>query len=206
MEYSEALTTVKDGRAWVTIGNLSEEPVTLNKNCEVVEPIENFEEQIVDAGRINFGKNLTVSKRQKLGKLIQRHHATFRNKLKKELYASNVRHYIRVRKGSVPVRRRVPFFPPERQKAIGEMVKDLLERDLIEAGNPEWRAPLMVVPKPDGSWRVVVDYRGLNDLTIPDTYPMPNISEILFRLSGAKFFTKMRSKEALTCGNEWQWV
>jgi hypothetical protein len=71
------------------------------------------------------------------------------------------------------------------------MVKDLLKCDMIEAGNPEWRAPLMVVLKPDGSWRVVVDYRGLNELTIPDTYPMPLISEILFRLSGAKFFTKM---------------
>jgi hypothetical protein len=38
------------------------------------------------------------------------------------------------------------------------MVKDLLKRDMIEAGNPEWRAPLMVVPKLDGSWRVVIDY------------------------------------------------
>jgi hypothetical protein len=49
----------------------------------------------------------------------------------------------------------------------------------------------MVVPKPDGSWCVIIDYRGLNELTIPDTYLMPLISEILFRLSGAKFFTKM---------------
>jgi hypothetical protein len=49
----------------------------------------------------------------------------------------------------------------------------------------------MVVPKLDGSWHVVVDYQGLNELTIPNTYPMPLISEILFWLSGAKFFTKM---------------
>jgi hypothetical protein len=50
-----------------------------------------------------------------------------------------------------------------------DSVKDLLARDLIERKETEWRPPLLVVPKPCGGLRTVIDYRGLNEMTIPDS-------------------------------------
>ena len=46
-------------------------------------------------------------------------------------------------------------------------------------------APILFVPKPDGTLRLCVDYRGLNRITIKNRYPLPLISEILDRIQGA---------------------
>jgi hypothetical protein len=50
---------------------------------------------------------------------------------------------------------------------------------------------MFFVPKKDGRWRMVVDYRKINKETIPDAYPLPLISQITNDLSKAKFFTKL---------------
>jgi hypothetical protein len=54
-----------------------------------------------------------------------------------------------------PVRRRIPFFAPDKQKIKMNRVKDLLARDLIERKETEWRAPLLVVPKPCGGLSLI---------------------------------------------------
>ena len=70
-------------------------------------------------------------------------------------------------------------------------------------------APILFDKKPDGSLRLCVDYRGLNNLTIKNRYPLPLIGESLDRLGRAKRFTqldltsayhRMRIKE----GDEWK--
>jgi hypothetical protein len=76
IEYSEALTTVKDGQCFITIGNLTDEPITINQNCEVIEVVENFEEELKDTGRIQFREKLSVTKRKKLVRLIHKHHVS----------------------------------------------------------------------------------------------------------------------------------
>jgi hypothetical protein len=70
IEYSEALTTVKDSRCFITIGNLMNKPITINQNCKVVEVVENFEAELKDMGWIRFGEKLSVTKRKKLVRLI----------------------------------------------------------------------------------------------------------------------------------------
>jgi hypothetical protein len=52
-------------------------------------------------------------------------------------------------------------------------------------------APILFVPKKDGGLRLCVDYRGLNRVSVKNRYPLPLISEILDRLSGAKYFNKV---------------
>jgi hypothetical protein len=63
-------------------------------------------------------------------------------------------------------------------------VKRLLREGIIEVSTSPWRSPILVVPKKiDASgqqkFRLVVDYRKLNDKTVGDAYPLPDITEIL---------------------------
>jgi len=69
-----------------------------------------------------------------------------------------------------------------------------LEEGIIVESNSPWNSPLLVVPKrvgPDGEkkWRLVVDFRRLNEKTIGDAYPLPDITEILDQLGQSKYFT-----------------
>ena len=72
----------------------------------------------------------------------------------------------------------------------------MLNDDIIKPSMSPWSAPIWVVPKKlDSSgqrkWRVVIDYRKLNDITIGDSYPIPNISEILDQLGKSKYFSTL---------------
>ncbi|KAM0724355.1 Retrovirus-related Pol polyprotein from transposon 17.6 [Formica fusca] len=72
----------------------------------------------------------------------------------------------------------------------------MLKNGIIRTSASQWNAPLLVVPKKaDASGkpklRVVVDFRKLNDLTIGDSFPLPNITEILDQLGNAKYFTTL---------------
>lgn len=72
----------------------------------------------------------------------------------------------------------------------------MLENDIIEEGQSEWASPLLLVPKKSDNpnekkWRVVIDYRKLNEQIQHDKFPLPNINEILDSLSGAIYFSHL---------------
>jgi hypothetical protein len=73
----------------------------------------------------------------------------------------------------------------------------MLEDGIIVPSTSPFNFPLLVVPtkKMDASdkrkWRVCIDFRRLNDVTIGDSYPLPNIQDILDKLCRARFFTAL---------------
>jgi hypothetical protein len=85
---------------------------------------------------------------------------------------------------------------PEAQQEIAKQVTQMLEDDIITPSKSRWNFPLLVVPKKmDASgkrkWRICVDFRKLNENTIDDSYPLPNIQEILDKLDRARYFTAL---------------
>ena len=71
------------------------------------------------------------------------------------------------------------------------MVDEMLDARIIVPSNSEWRSPTNLVAKKDGSTRITLDYRKLNEVTEKDAYPLPNINSSLSQLAGATYFTKL---------------
>ena len=72
-----------------------------------------------------------------------------------------------------------------------EEIDRMLAENVIEPTTCEWASPIVLVPKPDGSLRFCVDYRRLNAITVPDTYPLPRMDECIDSLGDAVVFTTL---------------
>ena len=78
--------------------------------------------------------------------------------------------------------------PIAKRKEEEESIFKMLQDDIIEPSDSPWSSPVVLAAKKDGSYRFCVDYRQLNEVTIKDSYPLPNIQDCLDALSGAQFF------------------
>ncbi|KAG1301530.1 hypothetical protein G6F64_011715 [Rhizopus arrhizus] len=95
---------------------------------------------------------------------------------------------------SQPVARRDYRRSEVEKKAIEEEVQKMLKSGVIVPSNSDWCSPVVLIKKPDGSFRFCVDYRGLNKVTKKDKYPLPRIDELLDKLHGAKYFSTIDLK------------
>ncbi|GMI83759.1 hypothetical protein HRI_002045200 [Hibiscus trionum] len=82
-------------------------------------------------------------------------------------------------------------YPIYQKDAIEKMTKELLDIGVIRDSNSSFASPVVMVKKKDGSWRMYMDYKRLNQLTVKDKFPMPIIEELLDELGEAKFFSKL---------------
>jgi hypothetical protein len=84
---------------------------------------------------------------------------------------------------------------PEAQKEeVKRQVQKLLQEGIIEESSSPWNSPILVVPKKANAhgqqkFRLVVDYRKLNEKTVGNAYLLPDITEILDQLGQAKYFS-----------------
>ena len=100
-------------------------------------------------------------------------------------------HAIELLPGAAPVFKQMFRLTKEERLAVEKEVADLLEKGLIEPSNSPFGAPVFFVNKKDGTKRMVVDYRGLNDITVKNRYPLPRIDDLLDQLQGAKYFSSL---------------
>jgi len=62
---------------------------------------------------------------------------------------------------------------------------------IITHSDSPWASPIVIVPKPDGSIRLCVDYRRVNSLTVPDPFPLPRVEVLVDKLGRANYLTKV---------------
>ncbi|MCO5582522.1 hypothetical protein L7F22_036420 [Adiantum nelumboides] len=71
---------------------------------------------------------------------------------------------------------------------------ELLQKGHIQPSSSPFCLPLLLVQKKDGSWRMCIDYRALNKITVKKKVPIPRINNVLDRLQGASFFSRIDLK------------
>lgn len=62
----------------------------------------------------------------------------------------------------------------------------MLQAKIIRPSNSPYSSPVLMIPKADGGYRLCVNYRKLNKVTIPDKFPMPGIDDIFDKLQGSE--------------------
>ena len=104
---------------------------------------------------------------------------------------STTEHRIDLTPEAKPVRSASYRAGPKAHKAESEEVERMLRAGVIEPAQSEWASPVVLVPKPDGTLRVCVDYRRLNAIAVRDTYPLPRMDECIDSLCEANVFTTL---------------
>ena len=70
---------------------------------------------------------------------------------------------------------------------VAKHLKNMQRNGVIRPSRSPWSSPVVMVQKKDGSRRFCVDYRGLNAVTKPDTFPLPHINDLLDQLGKARY-------------------
>lgn len=107
-----------------------------------------------------------------------------------------VQHRIRTPVDQPPINVRPYRIPEAHKEEVEKQISKMLNEDIIQESMSPWNSPLLLVPKRmDASgvqkWRVVIDYRKLNEVTIGMNYPLPLITELLDALGKAKYFSTL---------------
>ena len=100
-------------------------------------------------------------------------------------------HQITLKEGNQPVCQRPYRYLFYQKNEIKKIVKELIYVGSIRNSSNPFAFPVLLVRKADGSWRMCIDYRALNNITIKDKFPIPIIDELLDELNGAVIFSKL---------------
>ncbi|GKE21735.1 putative reverse transcriptase domain-containing protein [Tanacetum coccineum] len=76
-------------------------------------------------------------------------------------------------------------------KELSEKLKELSDKGFIRPSSSPWGAPVLFVKKKDGSFRMCIDYRELNKLTVKNRYPLPRIDDLFDQLQGSSIYSKI---------------
>lgn len=100
-------------------------------------------------------------------------------------------HKIPLLEGSNPVNQRPYRYALHQKNEIDNMVQDLLKAGTIQHSSSPYASPVVLVKKKDGTWRLCVDYRGLNVTTVKDRFPIPLIEDLMDELGGSAIYSKI---------------
>jgi hypothetical protein len=100
-------------------------------------------------------------------------------------------HIIVLKPGALPVAVRPYHYPAAHKDELERQCAAMIQQGIVRRSDSAFSSSILLVKKPDGSWRFCVDYRALNALTVKDAFPIAVVDELLDELHGACFFIKL---------------
>ena len=136
----------------------------------------------------NHFSHLSYHQSQDLKRLIHRYPSIFKDT---PGLVSCVNHNVVLKPDAKPVRQPPYRMNPQRAEMVKQEVKYMLDNNLIEPSDSPWSSPVVLVKKENGQHRLCFDYRRVNNLTIPDNFPLPRIEDCIDRVGKAKYISKL---------------
>lgn len=214
VESPRAIVNIENYFAYTTIINSKTEPIEINitqpftveilNTCEVnfVEKMETDEilDETQDRIQKENLKNLRLNhcnseEKQAIRNLCFEFRDIFYNENLPLTFTNKIQHKINLT-DETPIFTKSYRYPEVHRAEVKNQIEKMLQQDIIQHSTSPWSSPLWIVPKKlDASgkrkWRVVIDYRKLNEKTIDDKYPLPNITDILDRLGRSQYFSTL---------------
>ncbi|MCG8047770.1 MAG: reverse transcriptase family protein, partial [Candidatus Thiodiazotropha endolucinida] len=209
---AKALVCPEFGTVPLRMMNPKNEPLILYKNtvAAMYEPVEigklenvntittdhTSEESFLHVEELlsQSSTNLNETQKYSLRSLLFEYKDQF-SKSSHDLGCTNlVEHTISTLPDCKPVKLRPYRIPLAKRDFAENEIKAMADKGLIEPSHSAWSAPAVLVPKRDGTTRFCIDYRRLNQLTIPDSHPLPRIDDTLDALGGSCWFSTLDLK------------
>ena len=217
---ARVLATTQDNLVPIRLINSSDHDVTLKKNANLGKftPLPNgttlsefHDETMTDTPTrntttskeqdeffelFNFDdeeSDLSSDQIQQLRNLLWENKNAFVDKNNKLGYCDIIKHRIELEPNARPTPRAPYKVSPEKREEIRRQLDDLLDQGIIKHSVSPFSAPVLLVKKPSGKWRLVIDYRDLNKQTIPIVYPLPAVTDCLDMIGSQapKYFTTL---------------
>ncbi|GKD38659.1 putative reverse transcriptase domain-containing protein [Tanacetum coccineum] len=93
--------------------------------------------------------------------------------------------------GAAPVARAPYRLAPSKMQELSDQLQELADKGFIRPSTSPWGAPILFVKKKDRSFRMCIDYRVLNKLTVKNRYPLPRIDDLFDQLQGSSVYSKI---------------
>ena len=174
--------------------------------------------------RLKFGRKLNIDQVAKLKSVISLNESAFQWSDDDVGRTSLLEHEIDTG-DSKPIKQRQFKIPQAVQGVLDQQIEDLVKNDMIEPSSSPWCSPMMIIKqkKRDGSYkyRFVCDMKGVNEVTVKDSFPLQRMDQALDQLGGACYFSVIdmsrgyfqvplkkedRQKTAFSAnGKLWQW-
>ena len=179
--------TVRGGQVTVEEdADVTELPL-VEESREILQVVRSSDELPRD--EIHLGEDVSEEEADAIVRVIHEHRECFSQNLQ-ELGCTNVME-VEIHDSDEPVRMKPYMVSTADRSEIRKIVEEWREAGIVRETNSDYASPVLLVPKPNGEKRLVVDFRSLNKQTRVTNFPIPNIEEQFKTLSGNTLFTTL---------------
>lgn len=200
----ECITTVKDNRGILEVENQTNNDIIFSLDRPAVAELHSFDcmpvtqlhtlraNEVISRLRT---EHLNPEEKANLIQICSRYSDIFYIEGEALTFTNKIKHCIKTT-DELPIYTKSYRYPFVHRQEVSDQITKMLEQGIIRPSESAWSSPIWVVPKKaDASgkqkWRLVVDFRKLNEKTIDDKYPIPNITDVLDKLGKSQYFTTL---------------
>ena len=209
---SNSVAKLNNGRTIpIMVVNNTNRTVKLSRGCVIakmeainqkqVNSLDSIKGKAALPDKTDWASDIEVPEKyqQQVGRFLKKHHDLFAAKDSDLGHTDTVKMKIDTGNQS-PIKLRPYRTPIHIREVIDKAVDEMLDANVIRRSKSPWSFPVVIVDKKDGSKRFCVDFRKLNQITKPNSYPLPLIDDILALLGKAKIFHILRFEVGLLAG------